>query len=76
MSMPGIPEDYAAVWFGDQGMALDLSRGRPKPRKSKPPPPPKPLSDAELRYLQVEHVITRMRAANGWPATFIRPEAA
>lgn len=75
MSMPAIPSDYSAIVFADQGIDLDLSRGRPKPRKfkAKAPPAPKPLSAAELRYLQVEHVITSMRAANDRPATFIWP---
>jgi hypothetical protein len=75
MSMPAIPADYSALVFADQGLSLDLSRGRPKPRKPKVKvDKPRELSQAELRYAQVEHVIVSMREKCGRPATFIRPE--
>jgi hypothetical protein len=65
--MRDVPQDYSAIVFADQGLAVDFSRN--------PTPTPEPRA-ADLRRLQVEHVMTRMRAANGRPATFLWPEAA
>ena len=67
--MKDVPQDYSALVFADQGLALDFSRSRPESRTQA-------LSAAEIRRMQVEHVLTRMRADNGRPAIFLWPEAA
>jgi hypothetical protein len=73
--MRDVPQDYSAIVFADQGLAMDFSRAaRPaRPAKVKPTPP---VRQSDLRRLQVQHVVERMRATHGRPAAFIWPEAA
>lgn len=70
--MNRVPQDYSAVVLADQGLSMDMSRTFKAPRaKREPKPAPMPFS--EVRRMQTERVLTRMRAANGRPATFIWP---
>lgn len=70
--MNRVPQDYSALVFADQGLTLDMSRTFKAPRKRQPKP--REVLIDEMRHMQTEHVLTRMRAANGRPATFIWPE--
>jgi hypothetical protein len=69
-----VPHDYSALVFADQGLSMDMSREFKAPRAKRQRKPAPVLID-EMRRMQTEHVITRMRAANARPATFIWPEA-
>jgi hypothetical protein len=67
-----VPQDYSALVFADQGLAMDMSRTFKAPRaKREPKPPLVPMS--EFRRLQAEHVIAKMRATQG---RMVFPEAA